>query len=72
MQILLRIALFSFVSVYLAIEILCIILHWKREHLIKEIFGPCNSRRMTINLARGGVEYGATQPRNFASPLLVV
>lgn len=62
----------TFLPVYLAIDILRILLHWKKEYLVQEIFGPRNIRRATINLARSVAEYGATRPQNFASPLLVV
>lgn len=64
--------LLTFFWIYLAIEVLRILLRWKKEYLIREIFGPRNIRRATINLARSVAEYGATQPQKFASPLLVV
>lgn len=62
----------TFMPVYLAIDILRILLHWKKEYLIREIFGSRNIRRATINLARSVAEYGATRPQKFAGPLLVV
>lgn len=62
----------TFLPVYLAIDILRMLLHWRKEYLVQEIFGPRNIRRATINLARSIAEYGATRPQKFASPLLVV
>lgn len=64
--------LLTFLPVYLAIDILRMLLHWKKEYLVQEVFGPRNIRRATINLARSVAEYGATRPQKFASPLLVV
>lgn len=64
--------LIGFLPVYLAIDILRMLLRWKKEYLVREVFGPRNIRRATINLARSVAEYGATRPQNFASPLLVV
>ncbi len=62
----------TFMPVYLAIDVLRILLRWKKEYLVGEIFGSRNIRRATINLARSVAEYGATRPQKFASPLLVV
>ncbi|MGQ9747270.1 MAG: radical SAM protein [Candidatus Caldatribacteriaceae bacterium] len=61
-----------FFPIYMIIEILRIMLRWKKEYLQKEVFGSRNVRRVTINLARSVALYGATRPQIFAGPLLVV
>ena len=62
----------SFFPIYMVIEILRLLLRWKREYLMNEIFGSRNIRRVTINLAKSIAQYGATRPQVFAGPLLVV
>ncbi|MGC8778621.1 MAG: radical SAM protein, partial [Candidatus Caldatribacteriaceae bacterium] len=62
----------SFFPIYMVIEILRLLLRWKKEYLENEIFGSRNIRRATMNLAKSIAQYGATQPQIFAGPLLVV